>query len=246
MFNCSPNRTQIAFLGHIEAGIEEKGKSPQLLIACSSDRGLCGAIHSSVSKFTKKLVDDSNLTGKTSEIIVLGDKAKPQIARTHKKNIIMSFNQVGKDIPTFTDATGIVRLILDHQLKSSAAIEPVQPETETEIKVIYNVFSSVISYETTPIPVYTDKQLLKSPKLASYEYEDSVLEAYSQFHFASQIFRALVEGHAAEMSAKRMAMENASKNSDAIVLNLTMLYNRTRQSVITNELVDIITGASAL
>lgn len=236
----------IAFLGHIEAGKKEStsastesSKTPQLLIACSSDRGLCGAIHSSVSKFTKKLVEES---GKNSQIVVLGDKAKPQIARTCRKNILMSFNQVGKDIPTFTDALGIVQLILNQQGASNAAPDAVQPD----IKVIFNTFKSVISYETIPIPVYSDKQLQTSSKLAAYEYEDSVLEAYSQFLFTSQVFRALVEGHAAEMSAKRMAMENASKNSDAIVLNLTMLYNRTRQSVITNELVDIITGASAL
>ena len=236
-------------MSHIEAGKGEEvktessgtSKSPQLLIACSSDRGLCGAIHSSVSKLTRKLVNEATAKNQTSQIIVLGDKAKPQIARTCRKNIIMSFNQVGKDIPTFTDAIGIVQLILNQQA-STLTTESGQPDT----KVIYNAFTSVIAYETTPVPVYTDKQLQVSPKLASYEYEDSALEAYSQFLFTSQIFRALIEGHASEMSAKRMAMENASKNSDAIVLNLTMIYNRTRQSVITNELVDIITGASAL
>lgn len=238
-------------MGHIEAGKSENKeatatKTPQLLIACSSDRGLCGAIHSSVSKMTKKLFDEASSNGQTSQIIVLGDKAKPQIARTHRKGIVMSFNQVGKDIPTFTDAIGIVQLILKNQENdanpATGGAELVQPE----VKIIYNVFKSVIAYETTPIPIFSDNQLQASPKLAAYEYEDSVLEAYSHFLFASQVFRGLVEGHAAEMSAKRMAMENASKNSDAIVLNLTMLYNRTRQSVITNELVDIITGASAL
>lgn len=237
-------------MGHIDAGknegstTEATSKTPQLLISCSSDRGLCGAIHSSVSKLTKKLIDDATSNGQSTQVVVLGDKSKPQIARTHRKNIIMSFNQVGKDIPTFTDAIGIVQLILKQQQQQQpeGTTEVIQPE----VKVIYNVFKSVIAYETTPISVFSDKQLKASPKLAAYEYEDSVLEAYSQFLFASQVFRGLVEGHAAEMSAKRMAMENASKNSDAIVLNLTMQYNRTRQSVITNELVDIITGASAL
>ena len=237
----------LAFLGHIEAGNsvsssstgKDDSKIPQLIIACSSDRGLCGAIHSSVSKFTKRLVEEAVPTGKTSQIVVLGDKSKPQIARSCRKNIIMSFNQVGKDIPTFTDALGIVQLISSHNNNNL-------PSDEPDIKVVYNAFRSVIAYETINVPVYTDKQLQFSPKLATYEYEDYVLEAYSQFQFTSQVFKALVEGHAAEMSAKRMAMENASKNSDAIVLNLTMLYNRTRQSVITNELVDIITGASAL
>ena len=160
----------------------------------------------------------------------------------------MSFNQVGKDIPTFTDAIGIVQLIEAQQAKGKTVDSAnVSAVASPNIQVIYNTFQSVISYETRPIHIYSDAQLKStSPKLTSYEYEDVDLEAYSQFLFASQVFKALVEGHAAEMSAKRMAMENASKNSDAIVLNLTMLYNRTRQSVITNELVDIITGASAL
>ena len=236
-------------MGHIEAGKNESveaTKTPQLLLACSSDRGLCGAIHSSVSRLTKKLVDEATLNGQTSQIVVLGDKSKPQIARTHRKNIIMSFNQVGKDIPTFTDAIGIVQLILRQQQQQQEGAAITGDVIQPDVKVIYNVFKSVIAYETAPVTVFNDKQLQVSPKLAAYEYEDSVLEAYSQFLFASQVFRGLVEGHAAEMSAKRMAMENASKNSDAIVLNLTMQYNRTRQSVITNELVDIITGASAL
>lgn len=252
----TPFFLHLAFLKYIEAGKGEtetmsaepttKTKS-HLLVACSSDRGLCGAIHSSVSKFTKKMVETLP-PGQTAEIIVLGDKAKPQIARTCRKNIVMSFNQVGKDIPTFTDAIGIVQLIDAQQTaaRPSTALDS-EATSSPDIKVIYNTFQSVISYETVPIQIFTDKQLKSSsPKLTAYEYEDVDLEAYSQFLFASQVFKALVEGHAAEMSAKRMAMENASKNSDAIVLNLTMLYNRTRQSVITNELVDIITGASAL
>ena len=237
-------------MSHIEADriaesdkTTQTPKAPQLLIACSSDRGLCGAIHSSVSKFTKKSIENLQ-PAQTAEIIILGDKSKPQIARTCRKNIAMSFNQVGKNVPTLTDAIGIVQLIMKQQ--ADKLVEKEKESTETEIKIIYNSFKSIIAYETIPVSIYSDKQLHLAPKLAAYEYEDSVLEAYSQFIFASQLFGALVEGHAAEMSAKRMAMENASKNSDAIVLNLTMLYNRTRQSVITNELVDIITGASAL
>ncbi|TEB18898.1 ATP synthase, F1 complex, gamma subunit, partial [Perkinsus sp. BL_2016] len=104
------------------------------------------------------------------------------------------------------------QLISSHNNNNLSSDEP-------EIKVVYNAFRSVIAYETINVPVYTDKQLQFSPKLATYEYEYYVLEAYSQFQFTSQVFKALVEGHAAEMSAKRMAMENASKNSDAIVLN---------------------------
>ena len=73
-----------------------------------------------------------------------------------------------------------------------------------------------------------------------------MLDHFSSYLLASQLFWALSEGHAAEMAAKRTAMENATKNAGEIIIRLTMKYNRTRQAVITNELVDIITGASAL
>lgn len=208
------------------------------MIACSSDRGLCGAIHSSVSKFVKKAV----IEAPTAKVVVLGDKAKPQIARGARNNIVMSFNQIGKDIPTFTDALDVAQLLLqkgDGESKSLIA-------ESNDISVVYNAFRSVIAYETTTLTVPNEERLALMPNLAQYEYDSDILQAYSQFLLASQIFTGLVEGHASEMSAKRMAMENASKNSDEIVLALTMQYNRTRQAVITNELVDIITGASAL
>lgn len=83
-------------------------------------------------------------------------------------------------------------------------------------------------------------------RLCLYEVSDDALDAYIHFNQVSSLFWAMAEGYASEMSAKRMAMENASKNADAICGNLTMQYNRTRQAVITNELVDIIVGASAL
>jgi F-type H+-transporting ATPase subunit gamma len=82
--------------------------------------------------------------------------------------------------------------------------------------------------------------------ISLFEVEDDALENFSSYLLASQLFWALSEGHASEMAAKRTAMENATKNAGEIIIKLTMKYNRTRQAVITNELVDIITGASAL
>lgn len=239
--------TRLALLKHVANEAEkEGGKTPSqtpLIIACSSDRGLCGAIHSSVSKFVKKTVSEDHHP--TAQIVVLGDKAKPQIARGARKNIVMSFNQIGKDIPTFTDAIDITEQVLPKLSLSSSSAEA-SPENRPLAMVVYNQFKSVIAYETTAVSVPDADRLASMPKLAAYEVDPVVLEAFGHFLLAAQIFAGLVEGHASEMSAKRMAMENASKNSDEIVLSLTMQYNRTRQAVITNELVDIITGASAL
>ncbi len=83
-------------------------------------------------------------------------------------------------------------------------------------------------------------------KLAAYEIEDDVLENYHQFILSNTIFSSLAEGFASEVSSRRTAMENATKNADEMVKKLTLTYNRSRQAVITNDLCDIITGASAL
>jgi F-type H+-transporting ATPase subunit gamma len=201
------------------------------VLVCSSDRGLCGAIHSSVAKVARQLAREK--PNQTS-IVVLGDKAKPQVARDARKNIALSFNQVGKAIPTFLDALVILQNVQAAKLDYA------------NMGLIYNRFISVIAYEPTLITLPSLVHLKEAPKLGVYELEDEILENYVQFIAASRLFWALVEGHAAEMAAKRTAMENATKNAEEIVGSLTMKYNRTRQSVITNELVDIIVGASAL
>ncbi len=202
-----------------------------LILTCSSDRGLCGAIHSSVSKVTR-FIASSNRTN--TMVAVLGDKAKPQVARHARQNIAMSFSGVGRNIPTMLDAILILETI------QKAEMNP------DNISIVYNKFKSVIAFESVLVPMPSFTKLKASPKLNAYEVSDEVLQNYSDFLLASRLFWALVEGHAAEMAAKRTAMENASKNAGEISLGLQMLYNRTRQAVITNELVDIITGASAL
>lgn len=111
--------------------------------------------------------------------------------------------------------------------------------------IVYNRFVSAICFDTVIAKLNTQTTGL-SQVLNSYEYEEATFKNYQDYIRVSRLYWALVEGHAAEMSSKRTAMENASKNADAIVVNLTMKYNRTRQAVITNELVDIITGAAAL
>jgi F-type H+-transporting ATPase subunit gamma len=83
-------------------------------------------------------------------------------------------------------------------------------------------------------------------KLAAYEVEDEVLSNYHQFMLGSAVYTSLAEGFASEVSSRRTAMENATKNADEMVKKLTLTYNRSRQAVITNDLCDIITGASAL
>jgi F-type H+-transporting ATPase subunit gamma len=156
------------------------------------------------------------------------------LGRVFRKNIAISFNQIGKSIPTFDEASSIADVIKSSELEFDTA------------SIVYNRFNSVISYEAQTIPVYSEDAFKASPNFSVYEIEDDVLANLQEFTFANSLYWALVEGHAAEMCAKRTAMENATKNAGEMIQKLTMTFNRGRQAVITNELIDIITGASAL
>ncbi|KAI9364284.1 ATP synthase F1, gamma subunit [Pilaira anomala] len=201
-----------------------------LFVAASSDRGLCGGIHSSVSKATRKAIAEKP----SAELVILGDKPKAQLGRVVRNNIALSFNQIGKDMPSFEEASSIVDVIKSQDIEFDTA------------NIVYNKFISVVSYEASIIPAFSEATFKASPNFAVYEIEDDVLANLQEFSFANGLYWAMVEGHAAEMCAKRAAMENATKNAGEMISKLTMTFNRGRQAVITNELIDIITGASAL
>ncbi|GAA6006030.1 hypothetical protein JCM10207_007316 [Rhodosporidiobolus poonsookiae] len=219
-----------------EASKSEAKVEKILYIVASGDRGLCGGIHSSVAKFARKDIDSGEGQGKDIRVVALGEKPKQQMARGNgAKDIELSFSQIGKSVPTFGDALAIADKIEQEEFKPD------------KVKVIYNKFVSVISYEAAALEVYSTAALQASPSFAAYEVEsDELAGDLGSFALANAIYAGLVEGYAAEISARRNAMENASKNADEVGDKLRMQFNRGRQAVITNELIDIITGASAL
>ena len=111
---------------------------------------------------------------------------------------------------------------------------------------MYNKYVSSISFESAIMPVYLEKALVEAPNFGQYEQEEDVVKDLAEFSLTNAIFATLVEGHATEINSKRNAMDNASKNAGDMITNLNLLYNRGRQAAITNELIDIITGASSL
>ncbi|SCZ89759.1 BZ3500_MvSof-1268-A1-R1_Chr9g10583 [Microbotryum saponariae] len=219
-----------------EAAKSEAKVEKILYIAVSSDRGLCGGIHSSIAKATKRDIETGEGAGKEVTIVALGEKPKQQLARgTHSHEMALSFSQIGKAVPTFADALAIADKIESEHLEFD------------KIKIVYNKFLTVISYEAAFIEIYSNKALSLSPAFSAYEVESDELGGdLSSFAMANAIYAGLVEGFAAEISARRNAMENASKNAEEMIAKLRMQFNRMRQAAITNELVDIITGASAL
>ncbi|KAI9482318.1 atp3 gamma subunit of the F1 sector of mitochondrial F1F0 ATP synthase [Coemansia sp. RSA 1290] len=214
-----------------QAEVEKAEGAKELLVTVSSDKGLCGGIHSSLARQSRKYLGENS----EAPLVVLGDKAKVQLQRAYPENIKYSFNQLGSSIPTFDETSVIASTILNDK---DLAFD--------NVKLLYNKFVSAIAFETSSIECFPIKQIVEAPNFKAYEYQEEVLENLNEFLFANSLHWALVEGHAAEMAAKRTAMENATKNAGDMINKLTLQYNRGRQAVITNELIDIITGASAL
>ena len=223
--------------------LEEK---KTLLVVASSDKGLCGGVHSGLSRATRRMAEaDPNM-----EIVIIGEKCKAQLGRSNGKSILLSFAGVGKDVPTFADAQAIADQIT--QL----------PEDYASIKILYNKFINAQSYEPSTVEAYSEEAITQSANFTAFEIDDEELGNMREYALANSLFWALAEGHACEISARRNAMDvsrdatfrqemiltfpqNASKNAGDMIGRFTILYNRTRQAVITGELVEIITGATA-
>lgn len=205
----------------------ESGKT--LLIIASSDKGLCGGIHSQLTKAARRKLAEIP----DADVVVLGEKCKAQLGRSNPKNIVLSFSNVGKTIPTFAEAQGIADQISQLDTKYD------------NVEVIYNSFKSAISYEPGTINAFSEEAIKNSANFAAFEIDDEDLPNLREFALANTIYWALAEGHACEQSARRNAMDNASKNAGEMINKFQILFNRTRQAVITGELVEIITGAAA-
>ncbi|CAK9436363.1 uncharacterized protein LODBEIA_P09210 [Lodderomyces beijingensis] len=216
-----------------QEGAEGQAAKPEktLLVVVSSDKGLCGSIHSQISKAARKRAAELN---DNVEIVAIGDKVKTQLSRTHAAQLKLAFSGVGKEAPNFIE----VALIADEIAKLG---------TFENTEILYNKFVSGVSFEPSKFSVFAADAIQNAPGINKYELEsEDASQVLSEFSFANNLLSAMAEGYASEISARRNAMDNASKNAGDMITSYSILYNRTRQAVITNELVDIITGASSL
>ncbi len=120
-----------------------------LVVVVSSDKGLCGGIHSGLSRYTRRLL----LNKPNVDLVVVGEKSKAQLSRSNGKNIVLSFAGVGKDVPTFADAQAIADQI------------SLLPTEYANVQIIYNKFINATSYEATPIEAFSEEAIANSRKL---------------------------------------------------------------------------------
>jgi F-type H+-transporting ATPase subunit gamma len=125
--------------------LEGDGKKT-LIVVASSDKGLCGGIHSGLSKAARRMLEAKP----DCDIVVIGEKSKAQLSRSNGKSIVLSFAGVGRDVPTFTDAQAIADQIA------------LLPTDYASIKILYNKFINQTSYEATPVEAYSEEAIAQS------------------------------------------------------------------------------------
>ncbi|RNA39219.1 ATP synthase subunit mitochondrial, partial [Brachionus plicatilis] len=223
------------FSEQAEVPTEPENVKKHLVVAVTSDRGLCGAIHTSIVKAVKALLAEEKYQNLDTKIVCIGDKSKTMLQRVFASNILFSVNDVGKKNVSFMDASLIANGILNSGYEFDSG------------EILYNRFKTAISYTTTNQPFYSSNLISSAKNIGVYDSLDAeTIKCYQEYQLASMVFYALKENSTSELSSRMSAMDNASKNAGEMIDKLTLYYNRTRQAVITRELIEIISGASAL
>ncbi|XP_038595146.1 ATP synthase subunit gamma, mitochondrial isoform X2 [Micropterus salmoides] len=225
----------VALYEKADIKVPEEKAAKHLLVGVTSDRGLCGAIHSGVAKVIKSEIATLTSAGKEVMVINVGDKLRGLLHRTHGKHIILNCKEIGRKPPSFTDASIVATELLNSGYEFDQG------------SVIYNRFRSVISYKTDNKPLFSTDTVANAESMGIYDDIDAdVLRNYQEFALVNILYLAMKESSTSEQSARMTAMDNASKNASDIIDKLTLTFNRTRQAVITKELIEIISGAAAL
>lgn len=211
----------------------EELEGDNTFIVVSSDRGLCGGINSGIAKATRKQLA---VGVASADIFVIGDKGRAQLRREFGNQIRGNVTETFATPPNFTVASAVAEAIV-----ASAKNE------KEKVHIVYNKFQSAIAYlpSIRSLSVSVD-----SESLAGYELEpdnrEEVLADLKEFEIASAVFQGLIENSTSEESSRMAAMENATTNAQELISSLTLVYNKARQSRITTELIEIISGAASL
>mgnify|MGYP001186358432 CR=1 FL=1 len=219
-----------------------------LVVLVTADRGLAGAFNSNLVRRARRVIADLLREGKTVKLLTVGRKGRDQLRRTNRDLIVDSLENVGRRAVAFEEADAIGRQILE-------MFERGEFDVAT---LIYARFKSTISSEVTaqqlipaalPEPPAAAEPAPAAGAQAIYEYEPSeeaILAELLPRNLSIQIYRALLENAASEHGARMAAMDNATRNAGEMIGRLTLTYNRTRQAMITKELIEIISGAEAV
>ena len=240
-----------AVLGGLASSVGASGSAPKLLSGTGSDnvhllmvmtaeRGLCGGFNSSIAKLARQHANDLIAAGKTVKIVTVGKKGRDVIRRDLGQHFIDHVDMTEVKRVGYDDARSIAQNLL-------ARFDSGEFDVAT---LFFSEFVNVVTQIPTAqqiIPAAYDSGGGESAAFYDYEPDEAtILADLLPRGVATQIFAALLENGASEQGARMSAMDNATRNSGEMIDKLTIEYNRSRQAVITNELIEIISGAEAL
>ena len=218
-----------------------------LFVVGTADRGLCGGFNSSIVREARRAIEALTKDGKTVKILCVGRKGRDQLRRFYGDLIIDTIEDVAKPRVTFETAEKIAQRIT--QMFEAG---------EFDVCTLYYArFKSAMTQIVTAqqlIPFAVEEEDAQEEPAAGgaravYEYEPDEQEILAELlprNLAIQVFKGLLENNASEQGARMTAMDSATRNAGEMINKLTLTYNRTRQAVITKELIEIISGAEAL
>ena len=211
-----------------------------LLLACTAERGLCGPFNSAIVRLVREHANRLLADGKEIKIFCVGKKGYEQLRRQYERNIIEHVELRSVRTIGFVNAETIAEQVIALYAKGEFDV----------CTLFFSRFKSVIAQIPTAQqiipPVF---EAATGNGGAAYEYEPDEEEILAELlprNIAVQIFRALLENGASFYGAQMSAMDNATRNAGEMISKQTLTYNRTRQAMITKELIEIISGAEAL
>jgi F-type H+-transporting ATPase subunit gamma len=240
-----------AVLGGLASSVGGSGSAPKLLSGTGSDnvhlllvmtaeRGLCGGFNSSIAKLARQHANELIAAGKTVKIVTVGKKGRDVIRRDLGPYFIDHVDMTEVKRVGYGDARSIAQNLL-------ARFDGGEFDVAT---LFFSEFVNVVTQSPTAqqiIPAAYEAGDDESAAFYDYEPDEAtILADLLPRGVATQIFAALLENGASEQGARMSAMDNATRNSGDMIDKLTIEYNRSRQAVITNELIEIISGAEAL
>ena len=217
-----------------------------LLVVATSERGLCGSFNTNIVRRARQRISVLIQSGKEVKILCIGKKGRDMLRRDHGQRIIDTIDLSDVRRLGFSDAAPIAQRIT----------EMFEAGEFDVCSLFFSHFKSVLNQEVTEhqlipvgVPEATEQDLDPEGTDAMYEYEpeeDEILVELLPRNISVQLYRALLENAASEQGSRMTAMDNATRNAGDMIDKLTLVYNRTRQAIITRELIEIISGAEAV
>jgi F-type H+-transporting ATPase subunit gamma len=214
----------------------------QLLVVMTAERGLCGGFNSNIAKLARAEIQRLQAEGKTVKVITVGKKGRDVLKREHADLFIDHVDMTGVRNVGYADAQAVAENVLKR----------FENEEFDVAKIFFSRFQNVVTQIPTmqqviPYDIQDDSAAEDAGTLYEFEPdEDAILRELLPRGVATAIFSGLLENGASEQGARMSAMDNATRNAGEMIDKLTIQYNRSRQAVITNELIEIISGAEAL